>query len=430
MSNKYIVRQPIKDADGKTIAYEILYNGDNQAFSNDKNFDIDSVGDTVYRFLMQNTDTLFKGTKSFMTFTPTLLIRKTPKLFNTSDLVIQIDDSVMIHPLAMHILQQYSKAGYEIAVNEFQFAPRYLALMDSIQFIKLDFNASSDAALRNVLELAHNMKKKCIAVNIENQDQYDRAKQFGADALEGPFIAGRFEVKTHTSSYLESNFFQLMVAVTKEEPRMEEIEEIIGRDAGLTYALMRMANSLYFATHNRATTIRQAIVKLGLSQLKEWIYLLSTSSAGGDIDAATEEFLKFSFMRANFCSDLMNYAKNMPITKNEAYLMGMFSTLNYLIDAPMKEILEAIPISNEVREALLNHTGRCGILFDLALSYEQANWNRMTELAGKLEIPTHRLTQVYFNCMEHVNAVWRQLTVTNNFDDGNDENDDTELISN
>ena len=35
MSSKYIVRQPIKDAAGTIIGYEILYHGENEAFSND-----------------------------------------------------------------------------------------------------------------------------------------------------------------------------------------------------------------------------------------------------------------------------------------------------------------------------------------------------------------------------------------------------------
>lgn len=35
MSGKYIVRQPIKDAEGNTIGHEILYHGANQAFSSD-----------------------------------------------------------------------------------------------------------------------------------------------------------------------------------------------------------------------------------------------------------------------------------------------------------------------------------------------------------------------------------------------------------
>ena len=55
-----------------------------------------------------------------MTFTTTLLMKKTPHLFDKGELVIQIDDSVIIHPLAMHMVQQYAKEGYQVAVNEFQ----------------------------------------------------------------------------------------------------------------------------------------------------------------------------------------------------------------------------------------------------------------------------------------------------------------------
>ena len=45
-----------------------------------------------------NTDKLLRGSLNFMTFTTTLLMKKTPHLFDKGELVIQIDDSVIIHP--------------------------------------------------------------------------------------------------------------------------------------------------------------------------------------------------------------------------------------------------------------------------------------------------------------------------------------------
>ena len=120
--------------------------------------------------------------------------------------------------------------------------------------------------------------------------------------------------------------------------------------------------------------------------------------------------MKRSFMRANFCSELMNHAKNMPISKSEAYLMGMFSTLNYLIDAPMEEILAEVPVADEIKAALLNREGRCGMLYELVLSYESANWERITELAEALGIADNILTSVYFICTENVSTLWEQLT--------------------
>ena len=100
----------------------------------------------------------------------------------------------------------------------------------------------------------------------------------------------------------------------------------------------------------------------------------------------------------------------MPVSKPDAYLMGMLSTLNYLIDAPMEEILAQIPLRQEIKDALLKHAGRCGMLYDLALCYERADWNKIDTLAEGLGIPTNLLTSVYFSCMEEVNRVWNEVT--------------------
>ena len=92
--------------------------------------------------------------------------------------------------------------------------------------------------------------------------------------------------------------------------------------------------------------------------------------------------------------------------------MGMFSTLNYLIDAPMEEILNEVPVVDEIKEALLHHTGRCGKLYDLVLSYETADWPAITSLAEELGVPNRLLTSIYFICMENVDTLWEQLTKT------------------
>ena len=412
MSNKYIVRQPIKNLEGKIVGYEILYYGENLAFTNESQAVSNdfAAADTIYSFLTQNTDRVLRGSLNFMTFTTTLLMRKTPRLFEKSEMVIQIDDSVIIHPLSMHFVQKYAREGYKIAVNEFQFAPRYLALMDSIDYIKLNAKTTNDLTMHNVIEIAHSMNKKCIATHVDNEELYQRAAAMKVDAMEGPYVAERLTSKSHSSAYLQSNFFRLMVAVTRDEPDVEEIEQMIAMDASLTFGLLKMANSVYFALRCRATTIRQAIMTLGLGQLKQWIYLLSVSSVDNKIDPGAEEFLKLSFMRANFCSELMNHITGMPISKAEAYLMGMFSTLNYLIEAPLEEILAEVPVANEIKEALLHHSGRCGTLYDLVLSYERADWPSITALAEKLGIANNLLTSIYFVCVENVNTIWAQLT--------------------
>lgn len=264
--------------------------------------------------------------------------------------------------------------------------------------------------MHNIVEVAHSMHKKCIITNIETDANYRKALALKADGLEGSYVAERVSTRVHSSAYLHSSFFRVMVAITKDEPDVDEIESLISMDASLTYNLLKVANSAYFAVRNRVTTVHQAIMTLGLVQLKQWIFLLSASSGTESAEAATEEFLKRSFMRASFCSELMQYAKDMPISKAEGYLMGMFSTLNHLVDAPLEEILEELPVSDVVREALLKKEGRCGQLYDLVLRYEAADWDAISTLAEELGIPNRLLTNIYFNCMETVNALWEQLS--------------------
>lgn len=410
MGNKYIVRQPIKDSGGKILGYEILYHGENQAFNTDGTGSDYASADTIYSFLTQNSTKALKGTLNFMTFTTSLLMKKTPRLFDKSDLVIQIDDSVIIHPLSMRFVNQFAKEGYKIAVNEFEFAPRYLTLMDSIDYIKINAKTTVSAALRNTIEIAHSMNKKCIVTNIDNESTYQLAVSMKADGLEGTYVADRMTTVVHGSAFMQSSFFRLMVAVTKDEPDVDEIEQLISMDASLTFDLLKVANSAYFAMRQRATTIHQAIMTLGLRQLKQWVYLLGASNMEEDGDSgSSEEFLKLSFLRANFCSELMKHAGNMPISQSEAYLMGMFSTLNYLIDAPLEEILEEVPVAEEVKAALLRKEGRCGRLYELLLSYEAANWNAITALSEELGIPSQVITNIYFTCVENVNFLWEQL---------------------
>ncbi len=414
MANKFIVRRPIKDTASRVIGYEILYHGENTLYGGDEpeqrkaGENEFAVADTIFSFLTQNTERV-KGSLNFMTFTTTLLMKKVPHLFAKEDLVIQIDDSVIIHPLAMHFVRMFKKEGYRIAVNDFQFAPRYVSLIDQIDYIKLNFKTMSDSSLHNLIEIASAMGKHCVAYGIDTDALYEKAIAFGVNELEGDTVAEKLASKAYDSSYLKSSFFRLLNAVTQTEPDMEEIESIISMDAALTYALLRVANTVQFATRTRTTTVHQAILNLGVTQMQQWIYLLCASNSSGEVDPFFEEFLKISFLRANFCTALLERTQVVPISKNDAYLMGMFSTLEYLIDAPLEETLSEVSISDAVKSALLNWSGPAGALYALVLSYESADWDKVNKLCDLLGIAANQLTPIYFECMQTANDVWENV---------------------
>lgn len=407
--NGYVVRQAIKDREDNIVGYEILFQNDGDAFYNSSNDAM--AADTIANFLLQNNDKIFTGKLIFATFTPSLLFRNTPKIFEPESLVIQIEDNVLIHPLSTVIIQKYQKAGYKFAINDFQFAPRYFSMMEYVDYFKVDVrgkrSGTGKTSLANIIRMTQGFKKKCVAIGVDTKEDYDLAMELNADYLEGTYISTATINRTNKMDYLEGNFFQLVVSVTKEEPDLIEVEEIISRDAYLTYALLKMVNSAYFAFRKKISSIRQALVTLGIVQLKQWVYLMSLKDKS---DEGSEEILKMSFLRATFCSKLTKYISDFPFSSSDTYIMGMFSTLDYMVDAPMDEILQEIPILDEIKEAILNKAGKCGELLELVLYYEKADWQNITRLASGLGIPKNSIAQIYFDCVEEVNQIWDSLT--------------------
>lgn len=407
--DRCVVRQAIKEKEtGKIIGYELIFQGGKDSLYNNNEA---SAADTISDFLVANSTKIINDGLMFVTFTPSLLLRNTPKMFGADKVIIQIEDTVIIHPLAMPLIKKYREAGYQFAINDFQFTPKYFSMLDYASYVRLnmsgyDKDSSKRRTVQNIIEMAKGFGRKCVATEIDSKELYDAAMGLDIDYLEGSYIANTMVSKVEKVEYMQGNFFQLVIAVSKDEPDFVEVEEIISRDVGLTYALLRLVNSAYFALRTRTASIRQALITLGIGQLRHWVYMLSFDQNKTE---GTEEILKISFLRAKLASELVKRIPDCKISSNDAYMMGMFSTLDYMVDAPLAELLEEIPIPEEIKEALLHGTGTAGMLQKLVISYEKADWKSSKENADKLGIASSGLAQIYVDCAEEVNGIWQSL---------------------
>lgn len=419
----YIVRQPILDDKQNVIAYEILYQQDESSLYSEKD---STVANAIENFLIQlDNDKFLGGKTAYLTFTPNLLLKNIPKMFSPQKLVIQIEDNSIVHPLAQRVIYRYQKQGYRIAIKGFEFSPRYFGILDAVDIIKVDFGNPNDASLGNIINIGTSFKKEIVAYNVNNQASLDKARELGCKLIQGTYVAQQLPSKVHRMDHMQSNFFQLVVAITREEPDVDEIALIISRDVTLAFSLIKLVNSAYFALRNRAKSVKQALIILGLGQLKQWIYLLSFKQ---ESDGISEELIKTSFLRANFCSELSQFVPDLPVSKSEAYLLGMFSTLGVLMEVPLETALDELSISEEIKTALLTGEGKCGELFHLVLCYENADWHGMTEHAKNLQIPMNVITQKYFECVEYVNSIWRDLMVP--YEEGTESDSESRTMSN
>jgi EAL and modified HD-GYP domain-containing signal transduction protein len=60
--------------------------------------------------------------------------------------------------------------------------------------------------------------------------------------------------------------------------------------------------------------------------------------------------------------------------RERLFTVGLFSVADALLDAPMAEVLESLPLSEEITGALLRFEGRRGRVLATVLRYEQGHF--------------------------------------------------------
>jgi len=401
----HIVRQPVLDRNQKLAAYELVYYQDASTLYNSRDA---HVANTIVTFFAGvDAGGFFEGKDCFLTFTPNLLMKDIPRIFDEKKLVIQVEENILINPDALAILGRYKKNGYRIAALGFDFNKRYLDLLPDIDIIKVDFSNPKSEGIGSLCTLAKSFGKKLAAFGINSPESKELALSYNCDYLQGESISEMITTKAHKLDHLQSNFFRLMAAITKEIPDFDEIAKIISMDVTLVFSLLKMVNSAYFALPNKISNVKQALTILGLGQLKQWIYLLSFSDEGG----ITDQLIKLSFLRAVFCQEISQFAEDAPITRQEAYLLGMFSTLGLLLEVPIGSALKELPLSDELKSGLVGEEGFCTDLLKLCTLYEKGKWTKVDSIIKELKLHEDSVKSKYMEAVEYVNDIWSELSV-------------------
>lgn len=401
----YIVRQPVLNRRHEIEAYEIIYQSDRNSLGYGQS---DSrVAEAIIAFFTQLDEADFLDNKdAYLCFTPNLLLENVPNLFDEKKLIIQFDESVLICEEPRKLLKRYKDSGYRLALSSFDFNRRYLDFVSMVDVMKLDFADPTDRHLQSLVEFSHQYGLRICAYHVDTPEAMKKAEEMGVDLFQGNYVSQASTSKVHITEHLRSNFFRLMAAIYCDAPDFDEIAEIISLDVTLTFSLLRIVNSAYFALPNRVSSVQQALMILGLNQLRNWIYLISFSSE----DDTPSELIRTSFLRGTFCQRLAGLATTLPVSSSEAYMMGIFSTLDSLLDVPMADAVKDLPIQNAIKDALVGREGICSELLQLCIAYEKGKWNQVAYKAEKLGLAEANIGPEYIRSVQMVNKTWDALT--------------------
>lgn len=308
-------------------------------------------------------------------------------------------------PACLETARMLRDSGLRIALNNFKGSPDEAALLPLASVIKIDLRKTSPDKLEELVQKARqNRDALLLAAKVDTHEQKEQCLMIGFDLLEGYFLsrpaAGHREPPASRIAVL-----QLLAALQNPDATVSELETIISRDAGMSYHLLRIANSAIFHLPRRIESLKQAINMLGLRLIRSWATLIGMAR----IDDQPNELMVTALVRARMCELLGGLGRI--AEPEQLFTVGMFSILDALLDRPMKDVLSDLPLSPDVATALLHHDGNSGKTLGCVLCWETGDWESLDwDFIEGFGLSEDRMSQTYLDAVRWANDCRHQLS--------------------
>lgn len=299
-------------------------------------------------FLTMHFSELTEGTRAFINFSDDMLIDEIPRLLPSETVFVEILETVEVTDELLEAIKRLRKSGYTIVLDDFVFSQRHLPLVDVADMIKIEFNKMNTAVQKLILK-KYRHKIKFIAEKVETREEFQDAMDMGYDYFQGYFFSKPMMIKSKEVSYLNINLIRILELLHHTEPDFEEIREVIATDLGLSYKLLRLANSVLIGKRHKITSVKRAMVQLGLLEMRKWIYIIMLK----DFQMIeNKELIKNCLIRAKMM-ELVAINEGKDAEKEDYFLAGMFSEIDVLMNRKMADLVAELPLKESVRTTLL-----------------------------------------------------------------------------
>ncbi|RUO25802.1 EAL domain-containing protein [Aliidiomarina minuta] len=388
----YLARQPILNRCQRLFGYELLFrDGEQNAFPN-----VDD--DVATARLIENSQlqhTIAELTEhklAFINFAEGGLLSDLPRLLSPSDVVIEVLESVTPSPAVQNKLQTLKELGYRIALDDYNFDPEWQKVFPYLSIIKVDLQAYT---YRQLQVLKHQIRGTGIALlaeKVETRQQFSDALEDGFEYFQGYFFSKPEMLKKRNISPTKAACTELLAETSREQFDFKYVTEILQRDVALSYRLLRFVNAAAFGRAKKVTSLHQAVIFLGVEEVKRFVTLAVTAALNDD---KPSELIRLAITRARFCELLSQHHEHKTVNSNQAFLVGLFSLLDAMFDEELKVALNRLNLTDSIQSALVERRGALAFYLALIEQYEKANWQKVDIICKRLKVDPEQIPELY-----------------------------------
>lgn len=382
----FLGRQPILDRRQELFAYELLFRGNEENTASVES-DLAATANVIsHAFGEIGIEQALGPYKGFINCDAALLLSDLPELLPPEKIVLEVLETVEITPEIVERCAELKRHGFMIALDDFTHeVERWRPLLLLTDIVKVDLTQLDRHQLLATTKALKNYPLRLLAEKVDSREMAEVCKNLGYDYFQGYYFARPAVLSGQKLGQSQAALMRLL-ALVLQDAETDDLENALKQQPGLAFNLLRLTNSVATGVRMKVTSLRHAIAILGRRQLQRWLQLvIYTNPDGKDFPsplmhlAATRGRL-IELLAARIKPDDKDFA-------GHAFLAGIMSLMPALLGTPMSNVLQGLPLDNNVTEALLNHSGDLGGLLSLAESLENQDYESSRLLAKRLGLP-------------------------------------------
>lgn len=382
----FIARQPIFNLDMNTVAYELLFRDGMTNRFPDVSAEYATSRMISDQFLSVPSQRIAGEHTSFINFPSRMIIDRSAEALDKNNVVIEILEDADPGEALLQAVREMYEHGYCFALDDFTLAPEWDVFLPYISIIKFDVQNYTLAQIQNYLSERKSLTGhiKYLAEKIETKEEFKQYSDAGFSLFQGYFFCRPEVIKYKRLSQNQLAIFRLQMEVGRNKPDFRIIESLIKSDLTLSYKIMRYMKHTAFkhmgACNFSKLTLSEVLRYLGENQLRRFVAVVVLASAAND---TVTELYPMSMMRGKFC-ELIAEKMNEPMLAENAFMCGLFSLLDTLLELPMAELMTQIAVPQSVSNALCHQEGQLADMVRLCHYYEQQQWDEASRISHAL----------------------------------------------
>ncbi|GAA2648630.1 EAL and HDOD domain-containing protein [Paractinoplanes durhamensis] len=372
----HVGRQPIFDVQGDVVAYELLFRGSMDAVAAGRQDTYATSTVMVNAFTEFGIREVAGDRLCFINLTREFLVGDIALPFGPEQVVLEVLETVQMDDQVVAGITALAGNGYRIALDDFVWGSGHEVLFGLASFVKLDLLDGDLSRLDEVVAACREYPNiQIVAERLEGPDQVAIAERYGMELRQGYALSHPQVLTVASLSPSRLRRLELVGALSSEEPDLQKIVSIIASDPPLSLRVLRASNSVAAGHANRVSSVRQAVVMVGLPNIRQWALLMALDDGGG----ATEEHMLGVLTRARLCENIATW---FGASADGAFMAGVISGVGHLLDVNPEGMAEQFPLAPAIVAALTEGTGRLGRVLRAVDAYENGEFGSF-DLAGQ-----------------------------------------------